>query len=433
MRPPQERIVRIPGYHTMSKQAVRALAFSAFAAITLSSLSPQAEAGGFAVREQSTSAQGSSFAGSAAGFDLSSMYWNPAAVTVKDGVNSESHAAIIIGQSEYTATGGTVTALSASNSSGNVAMPAFVTTSYANYQFGDLYLGLSLNAPFGLTTKPDDPWVGQPLGRTSKLLTINGTPTVGYKIMPGVSVAAGVQVQYIKAKLSSVLTGFSARNTLTVEGDDIGFGYTAGILLEPTDGTKLGLGFRSSVSHKLKGDQTSDLGRSDITAAVDLPEIVTLSLRQRVTNRLTFLGTAEWTNWSRVKSIAIKCAVTDASCGQAGETLSSLDLNYQDGWFFSGGVEYATSPNLLLRTGIAYEISPARQDTSRTVRIADNDRIWASIGATYKLFANTELDFAYTHIFVKDGGIDQSAAGLTLTANAESSVDIVSASLKVKW
>lgn len=117
-----------------------------------------------------------------------------------------------------------------------------------------------------------------------------------------------------------------------------------------------------------------------------------------------------------------------------GNTLSSLELNYEDGWFFAGGAEYAFAPNLLLRTGLAYEISPAREDTSRTVRIADNDRIWASAGATYNWNANTALDFAYTHIFVKDGGTDQSTpSGLSLQADVESSVEILSASLKIKW
>ena len=171
------------------QSAIRAgLACSVAAAALFAATS--AQAGGFAVREQSASLQGSSFAGAAAGGDLSSMYWNPAAVTVRDGMNSESHAAVIYGDSEIRATGGTLTASalvegSTERSSGNIASPALVTSSYANYQFGDLYLGLSMNAPFGLTTKPDDNWVGQSLGFTSKLLTVNAAPTVGYKVTPG--------------------------------------------------------------------------------------------------------------------------------------------------------------------------------------------------------------------------------------------------------
>ncbi|MFY0613611.1 MAG: transporter [Hyphomicrobiaceae bacterium] len=391
-----------------------------------------AHAGGFAIREQSASSQGASFAGSAAGFDLSSMYWNPAAVTAKSGVNSETHAAIILGQQDLTATGGTLDKPAfGSATSGNIADPAALAASYANYQFGNFYIGLSVNTPFGLTTKPENDWRGQAIGQTSELLTVNAAPTVGYKVAPGVSVAVGAQVQYIDARLTSIVPTLGS---LEVEGDDWGFGFTAGILLEPTSSTKIGLGFRSSVSHTLEGDQSSNVGSSSIEADVDLPELVTLSLHQQVTQRFAFLGTVEWTNWSRVKSLDIKCTSAGGACPGSGSTLSSLELNYEDGWFFAGGIEYAYSPDLTLRTGLAYEISPAREDTSRSVRIADNDRIWASLGATYNWSANTSLDFAYTHIFVKDGGTDQSTpTGLSLTADVDSSVDILSASLKIKW
>jgi len=46
-------------------------------------------AGAFALREQSAYGQGSSFAGIAAGGALSSMYWNPAAITQFNGKTVE--------------------------------------------------------------------------------------------------------------------------------------------------------------------------------------------------------------------------------------------------------------------------------------------------------------------------------------------------------
>ncbi len=46
----------------------------------------QANAGGFAIREQSTYGQGTSFAGVAAGGALSSMFWNPATMTQFQGI-----------------------------------------------------------------------------------------------------------------------------------------------------------------------------------------------------------------------------------------------------------------------------------------------------------------------------------------------------------
>ena len=48
-----------------------------------------ANAGAFAVREQSAYGQGSSFAGIAAGGALSAMYWNPAIITQFNGKTIE--------------------------------------------------------------------------------------------------------------------------------------------------------------------------------------------------------------------------------------------------------------------------------------------------------------------------------------------------------
>ena len=47
----------------------------------------QADAGGFAIREQSAYGQGTSFAGIAAGGALSSMFWNPATITQVRGIS----------------------------------------------------------------------------------------------------------------------------------------------------------------------------------------------------------------------------------------------------------------------------------------------------------------------------------------------------------
>lgn len=68
----------------------------------------------------------------------------------------------------------------------------------------------------------------------------------------------------------------------------------------------------------------------------------------------------------------------------------------------------------------------------------DADRIWASIGASYKWNATTTLDFAYSHVFVEDSTFSRAPgqdalAGIRSSGVAESSVDIVSVGLKTTW
>src|SRR5438067_790149 len=65
-----------------------------------------ANAGGFGVREQSAYFLGSSFAGSAAGGDVSSMFWNSAATAARPGCNSSSNFTAAFGEAKETAQAG---------------------------------------------------------------------------------------------------------------------------------------------------------------------------------------------------------------------------------------------------------------------------------------------------------------------------------------
>ncbi len=86
--------------------SVRLACVSAAALLAGLGVVDQADAGGFAVREQSSYFQGSGFAGTAAGGDISSMFWNSAATATLPGFNAEASGTIIFPSSDLTATGG---------------------------------------------------------------------------------------------------------------------------------------------------------------------------------------------------------------------------------------------------------------------------------------------------------------------------------------
>lgn len=387
--------------------------------------STAAMAGGFDIHEQSTVFLGSASAGSAAGGSLGSMFWNPAATAQFPGLNSESSYTLILPYSNIDITGpGPL----GSGSSGNIGIDAAVSASYGAYQVSkDLWVGIAINSPFGLASKPDN--VGYPgsyLGLTAKLLTVNANPTIAYRIAPGITIGAGVQIEWAQAKLQF---RDPASSVAQFGGTDWAFGGTAGITIEPRQGTTIGLGYRSQMTHDLEGTFHSDaltLGANvPASAKVRLPDIVTLSARQEITPTTRLLGTVEWKNWSIFK---------DLPMSTAGGTLA-IDANWHDGWFFSVGGEYDYSPLLTLRGGVAYEISPVQDPTERLVQIPDNDRVWLSIGASYKWSDSITLDVGYSHIFVEDGGVRlNTATGIgPFTGQAEASIDLISVGMRTKW
>ncbi len=399
-----------------------------------------AQAGAFAVREQSAYYQGMSFAGAGTGDTLSSMYWNSAAAAAAPGMNSESHVTLIVPDTQITATSPYPSSLPISQS-GDIADPAVIPASYANYQLTDqLYLGIAMNSGFGLVTKPDNTtWIGSGIALTSDVFSMNVNPTLAYRITPDLTVGIGVQVEYLDVRLNNGPSPTLPEGR-SAELDDVGFGATAGVMWTPVAGTTLGVGYRSAVKFDLSGDYSgllntgTPLGIIDISgpasAQLTLPDIITVGLRQKLTDRLDLLAGFEWTNWSRVGTIPVE------------GTPESLRLNYDDGYFYSIGLEYDYTPDTTLRAGVAYEETPI-SDKERNVLLPDANRLWLSVGATHRFSDKVSVDLGYTHIFADDAPICRDltpgappctgAAVPRLEANGESSVDIVSASFKYKW
>jgi long-chain fatty acid transport protein len=403
-----------------------------------------ANAGGFAVREQSAYGQGASFAGIAAGGDLSGMFWNPAVMTQFAGIQSSSSYTGIFPYAANTPTGGTwfgspfVVQGPIPNSGNSALVPA----SAFSYQLNpNLWLGLSFNAPFGLSVSFPASWVGRDYAtNNTSLSTYNATPSVAYRINNWISVGAGVQIEYARAQLHHGVTalGFPIGDA-DLGGNGWGYGFTAGVTLTPTPATTVGIGYRSAINQKISGTLLLPAflgGAFGASTQLNLPDMVSLGVRHRLDSRWTLLGTVEWSNWSRVGT-----SVISAPGAPVPATALNLPFQYQDGWFFALGAEYQATDRLTLRAGAAYEISPIT-DRVRTPVIPDNDRIWASLGASWQIWRGLTADLAYTHIFVRDPSINISAAsgnpwftttGVTYIGDVKAHVDILSVGVKYRW
>jgi long-chain fatty acid transport protein len=397
-----------------------------------------ARAGGFGV-EQSAYYQGMSFAGAAAGgHSLASLSWNPAAARfANEGLSFESSYSVVLMSADLTVTN-PQDQLVIGPAETEMGRNALVGASYGTWRVDDkLVLGVSLTSPFGLGTKADNSeWVGRYQGLTTSLLNLNAAPMMAYEIAPGLSVAAGVQVDYFDLQRQTAGTPFGTAN---LRANDIGVGYVAGIVFAPSPSTSIGIGFRSTIDHTLEGHLTLyGMAEAPIKASLQLPEMLALGLRQAVSPTARLLAEVEWVNWSRLNVIPIE--LEGAFLGlSSGATAANLDFRWRDGWLFAVGGEYDWSPTLTLRTGINYEISPVDGPTTRLVQDPDSNRVWASMGASYKTSAYTRWDFSYSHVFFEDDSPFDRQGASTLFAtphllgSADVSMDVISVGWKVVW
>ncbi len=408
-------------------------------------------AGAFGLHEQSAEALGAAFAGVSAGAGgLSSMFWNPATLTQSPGIQTSTTLSAIVPYASDTYIASTLPGNGARPSPGAVLnTPVALPASYASYQVNDqLWAGISVNTPFGLSTKNAYGSAAGPWGLTTTIFTADITPELAYKINNWISVGVGLQIMYMEARETSAAVVVPASATPPVnvlKGNSWGVGFTAGVTLTPIEGTEIGLGYRSQVRQGLKGTVAGNTPfpglipfTAQVSAPITLPDTVNLGLRQRITPQFTLLAGIEWTNWSRVQSLSVtSTAVATPVPLPAGTLLYFQNLAYRDGWMYSLGGEYKWDQNLTLRAGAAYEVSPIT-NANRDVRLLDSDRIWLSLGASYKVSSKLKLDVSYAHIFYASGTIAIPAAaapGLPFSYNGSISAhgDVISVGLTYRW
>ncbi|HXV22898.1 MAG TPA: outer membrane protein transport protein [Alphaproteobacteria bacterium] len=400
----------------------------------------EAEASGFALREQSGSMLGQAFAGqNAYTNDPSVIFFNPAGMSALDGTQASAITSFIFPKNEFDDDGSTTTVgVLGTNEGGDAGVNAVVPALYGMTSFGDFRVGIGVNAPFGLKTEYDDDWIGRYAATTSRLKTINVNPVISYQVTDWFSVGGGAQIQKADARLTNAaFFGAAGDGQIELQADDIGFGLTAGALITPMDGTQIGIGFRSSVHHDLEGRAEVHIpGANTINtnaqADLDTPETVGLSLFQRITDRLSLVGTVEWTNWSRFDELRVEF--------DTGQPDNVTEENWEDSYFLALGANYQLSQKLLLRGGVAYDQTPV-PDEFRTARVPDEDRYWLALGATYAFSEMISLDVGYTHIFIKQASIEETfepvptapALTGTLQGEYENSVDIFVVQANVKF
>jgi long-chain fatty acid transport protein len=403
----------------------------------------EAQASGFAIRENSAEALGTAFAGNASSATfLSTIFNNPAGMTEFTGDRAQIDASLILPSSRFEGgatetcahcnplTGFTTpgTAPISGAGSGNAGQAAFVPAGYILHSFSeDLKVGLAMTVPFGLATVYPQNWVGRYFGIRSALQTLDFNPNVAYRVNPWLSVGAGVSAQYMSADLTQAIDqnaiagappqpfGPFPDGRLRVHGDNWGWGFNGGVLLKPMPGTNIGLTYRSKVRHTIEGSADFTgisfplslnplLQSSNARATIVTPDSADLSITQQITDQLRVAMDLQWTDWSVFKSLGVL---------RTSGVLSNRNLsaptpeNFRNSWFVSVGGTYNYDEHWTFRAGVAYDETPVRS-TNITVRLPDSDRFWLAFGAGYKFSDGFSVDLGVAHIFMRDASISSS-------------------------
>jgi len=428
---------------------------------------------GFALIEQSVSSMGTAYAGAGSvSEDASTVYFNPAGMARLEGRQLSAGLHVVLPKSDFTGTaayntshplinGGPYDGVQIIPGADNDTdggesgvVPHFTYVQELNDRWN---FGLTVNVPFGLMTEYGTQWVGRYSAIKSEITTVNLNPTLSFRIDDHASIGFGLSAMYANLKLQNAVDGglnaqlFATPIPVWVPGsstydalvkidvDDWGYGFNVGLLLEPSEHTRLGMAYRSKVEVELDGDLTSTNQAilPNNTASVDasLPGSLLLSAWHELNPQWAVMADVMWTQWSGIDALV-------ARFGSG--TTNTIPLHWDDSMRYAIGTSYRHDEKWTFRGGLAYDETPVSSPNFRPAALPDEDRTWLALGAGYKYSKQLSFDIGYAHLFIDDTQISSTDAYSSLLApisegfhriNGEydASVDIISAQANWKF
>ncbi len=356
------------------------------AAMLFGSLNAAAE--GYQVNSLSTRQLGMGHTGFALKLGAESQFFNPAGMafmtqTVEVDASANAifpSATAIIGGTEY-------------KTDCNASTPFSVFGAFSI--FDNLKAGIAVYTPYGSSINWTENWPGATLNQSVSLAAYTVQPTVAWKILPKLSVGAGLTISWGSVNLSKgLLTGEQLDGLLAIMNPGVpmpsfagitpasaqlsgkagvAVGVNLGAMYDISDHVTAGVNFRSKSMMKV------DAGKAKVEYAVSDPTIQGL-----LASKLDGLSKTEFTaqmplpatlgfgfSWHNSRWVAdVETQLTfwkayntlDIEFKGASDLDQHLTKNYHNSWLIRGGVEWKASQRFDVRAGLMVDFSPCDKE-----------------------------------------------------------------------
>ena len=383
----------------VKKTAAAALALSA-ALMTAPAL-----ADGFAVYENS--ARGVGMSGAMMFSDEASLVaYNPAGLwRLKDNGKGQ-----ILGSVTYIAPRGWAdfhkddgTILSQHNKNN----PAYVPTLYWAKKLNDrVAVGIGAFARFGLRCTWDPGWYGRFSNRNAEYAAVSLAPAVSFKLAKNLWFGLTGEIMYAQLKMDKSIHYGPLEVGADLKGDNIGYGWGAGLDWQPTEKLSLAFMYRSEVKQELEGDLNlhSDylFGGVKTTTArghVHMPESFTFGVGWKFDDRTRMEFDAIKTMWNSYDKFVVHTGLP-APLNVVGE-----DKCWRNGWRYQFGIEHKLNEKWTIRAGFTYDTESAHNPEYNDFMVPTGTRRTYTLGASYRR-KNVEYSIGYGYMYVSDKWIN---------------------------
>ena len=282
---------------------------------------------------------------------------------------------------------------------------------YATHQLNEkVWLGVGVFSRYGLGVDYEDDWAGRYNCQEATIESIDINPSVAFKVLDNLSLAAGVRAEWFDFELYQAVSSDGTHSSLTdlqahLCGDSWGVGYNLGAFFKATDWLSFGLSYDSEIEQEVEGDYDvssplAEVGSGDGGGDITTPGILRLGASAKATEKLTVNAGIVYTMWSSYDELTID--FDPALLGAVPSTTSEKD--WDDVLRYQLGAEYALNPSWKLRAGYVFDETPDPDENVDYI-VPGNDRHLISAGVGYKQ-GDFFCDLSYVYLIIMDRDID---------------------------
>ncbi|MFO1475810.1 MAG: outer membrane protein transport protein [Verrucomicrobiota bacterium] len=371
-------------------------------------------ANGFRLPDQDAFATARGEAYVATADNASAVYYNPAGLTQQEGFNLRGGLYGIYLNPSFTPPPGSPNAGSTYHIDKHMAGVPQVFASYGLEEV-PLSFGLGVYAPYGLSLEWPQDTGFRTIALSSQLQYIRINPTAAYEVIPGLSVGAGLTVNYANLSLEQGLVPTLNNNYYKFSGDGWAVGYNVGVLWKALDQLSFGATFRSQTGFNLQGTTTTEwqfLPQNPTTRSANadftFPLNVVVGMSYRPTEKWNLEFDADYTDWSSIGTVVIhQSAPVPPLIPQ--DVVNVLD--WQPSWMYELGVTRYLGDHWQVSAGYVRNNNSV-PNAHYTPYVTDLTRNFFSVGGGYK-GGVVSVDLAYQFCYGPNHTVTGSAPSLT--------------------
>lgn len=301
-----------------------------------------------------------------------------------------------------------------------VSTPLAVNAAFRIYD--NLQAGISFYTPYGSAINWTKNWPGSMLSQQVSLKVYTVQPTISWRILPNLSVGAGLMISWGGVDLDKALisgqsfqtaTGMPLGNTaaasINLTGTSkVALGVNLGAMYDINKQWTVGLNFRSKMGMKVTSgtasvsyanetleqaleNQLGLINQSSFSSEMPCPYVLNIGASYRPTDRWTIAADIQMTGWKTYHSLDIEFPEPLQGYNQ------HFPKDYSNALCYHLGAQYALTHRFDLRAGLMIDTTPVNKDHYNP-ETPGMTKIEPTVGFSFRPIDRLSIDVAFMYV-----------------------------------